>query len=162
MNAFLRLMFIICTWAIAPAFAGGPAPAEPEQPAPQSSAPAAPNAASQPTTAAPTNAASNATATTAATSEKPSTTQSPNAATPGKVVLVDKTMTDAQVRQLLAKGYRPQPRGDEVFYCRRETILGSHFEQKICKTAEQIMRDERDSQEMTGRMQQPMGSPTGR
>ena len=160
MNAFLRLMFITCTWAIAPAFAGGPAPAEPEQPAPQSSAPAAPNAASQPTTAAPTNAASN--ATTAATSEKPSTTQSPNAATPGKVVLVDKTMTDAQVKQLLAKGYRPQPRGDEVFYCRRETILGSHFEQKICKTAEQIMRDERDSQEMTGRMQQPMGSPAGR
>jgi hypothetical protein len=77
------------------------------------------------------------------------------------VVLVDKTMTDAQVKQLLAKGYKPQSRGGEVFYCRREAVLGSRFEQKICKLAEQLMRDEQDSKDMAQRMQQPMGSPAG-
>jgi len=77
------------------------------------------------------------------------------------VVLVDKTMTDAQVKQLLAKGYRPTSRGGEVFYCRREQVLGSRFEQKICKSAEQIMRDEVDSKDMAERLQQSTGSPAG-
>ena len=75
------------------------------------------------------------------------------------MVLVDKTMTDAQVKQLLAKGYRPQSRGSEVFYCRREAVLGSRFEQKICKSAEQVMRDEQDSKDMTQRLQENSGSP---
>jgi hypothetical protein len=70
-------------------------------------------------------------------------------------------MTDAQVKQLLAKGYRPQARGGEVFYCRREAVLGSRFEQKICRSAEQLMRDEQDSKDMTERMQQSMGTPPG-
>jgi hypothetical protein len=159
-NTFVRLLFVICICAITPAFAGGPAPTEPEQPASQSSAPAAPNAASQPATAQPST-TTNAASTTPATSEKTSTTQSPNAATASKVVLVDKTMTDAQVKQLLAKGYRPQARGGEVFYCRREAVLGSRFEQKICRSAEQLMRDEQDSKDMTERMQQSMGTPPG-
>ena len=123
MSTFVRLLSVICICAITPAFAGGPAPAEPEQPASQSSAPAAPNAASQPATAE-SSTTTNAASTTPATAEKTSTTQSPNAATANKVVLVDKTMTDAQVKQLLAKGYRPQARGGEVFYCRREQVLG--------------------------------------
>jgi len=77
------------------------------------------------------------------------------------VVLVDKTLTDAQVKELLSKGYRPQAHGDAVVYCRREVILGSHFESKICKPAEQIYRDEQDSKDMADRMQKPMGSPVG-
>jgi hypothetical protein len=156
-STFVRLLFVICTCVITPAFAGGPAPVEPEQPASQSSAPAASDAASQPATAAPSttaNAASN-----AATTPATSTTQSPNAATASKVVLVDKTMTDAQVKQLLAKGYKPQSRGSDVFYCRREAVLGSRFEQKICKSAEQVMRDELDSKDMTQRLQENSGSP---
>jgi hypothetical protein len=78
-----------------------------------------------------------------------------------KTVLVDKTLTNAQVKQLLAKGYKPQGRGDEVYYCRREQELGSRFEHKVCKTADQIMRDELDAQEMTGNVQKGMGSPSG-
>jgi hypothetical protein len=165
-STFVRLVFVICASAITPVFAGGPAP-EPEQPASQSSAPAASNTAAQPAAAASDKNASTAAPATSST-ENTAPTQTPNAtagassSSATKVVLVDKTMTDAQVKQLLAKGYRPQGQGDGVLYCRREPILGSHFEQKICRSAEEIMRDEQDAKEMTGRMQQPMGSPAGK
>jgi hypothetical protein len=79
-----------------------------------------------------------------------------------KTALVDKTLTNAQVKQLLAKGYRPQAGGDNVYYCRREPVLGSRFEHKICKTADQITRDELDAQEMTVNTQKAMISPAGK
>jgi len=153
-SAVVRLLFVICTCAVAQAFASGPASVEPEQSASQQSAPATADAAKQQSTSAPANnGVTNATATSTAT-EKTSTTQSPSSTVVvNKVVLVDKTLTDAQVKELLAKGYKPQARGSEVFYCRREPILGSKFEHKVCKSAEQIALAEKDSKEMTERIQ---------
>jgi hypothetical protein len=66
---------------------------------------------------------------------------------------VDKSLTDAQVKELLARGYKPQARGDEVLYCRREHQLGSRFETKICKTANPITRDELDGKETVQQLQ---------
>jgi hypothetical protein len=162
---------MICACAVTQAFAGGAASnsGEPEQPASQPGTDTAPQSAvaaqqsSQPATT-----ASDADAK-PSTSAKTSTSQSPAAAStattpadkPAKVVLVDTTLTDAQVKQLLAKGYRPQARGGDVYYCRREAELGSHFEKKVCKTAEQIKLDELQSKEMTEKMQRSMTSPTG-
>jgi hypothetical protein len=74
-----------------------------------------------------------------------------------QTVLVDKTLTNSQVKQLLAKGYKPQSHGDNVYYCRREQEMGSRFEHKVCKTADQITRDELDGQEMTQNAQKGMG-----
>jgi hypothetical protein len=166
-SAVIRLLFVICTCAIAQAFAAPPASAEPEPPAAQ--APAVANAASQPAATAQPSAADNAAK--PDTSDKASATQSSNAsdatanapAASGamKTVLVDKTLTNAQVKQLLAKGYKPQGRGDEVYYCRREQELGSRFERKVCKTADQITRDELDSQEIAENAQKGMSSPSG-
>lgn len=73
---------------------------------------------------------------------------------------MDKTLTDAQVKQLLARGYKPQSRGSTVYYCRREQQLGSRFESKVCKTADQISRDELDSKEMTEQAQRTFAAPT--
>jgi hypothetical protein len=147
---------MICACVVAQAFAGGPAPssAEPQQTASQS-----PPAASADATAQSAAPQSSSAATTA--SDKPSTDQKSStsqastttSATPTKVVLVDKTLTDGQVKQLLARGYKPQSHGDDVLYCRREQQLGSHFETKICKTAAQIQRDELDSKETMQNMQ---------
>jgi hypothetical protein len=69
-----------------------------------------------------------------------SSTTSPDAAktSSNKTVLVDKTVTDAQVKQLLAQGYKPQASGDSVWYCHREQVLGTHFETRVCRTAEQM------------------------
>jgi hypothetical protein len=68
---------------------------------------------------------------------------------------VDDTVTDAQLKQILSKGYKPsgQARGNEVYYCRRERELGSRFETKVCKTAAQILQDEQGSKEAAAHVQ---------
>lgn len=79
-----------------------------------------------------------------------------------KVVLVDDTVTDAQLKQILAKGYKPeaQARGNEVYYCRRERSLGTRFETKVCKTSGHILRDELQGKEVATRVQRTDGNPT--
>jgi len=64
---------------------------------------------------------------------------------------VDDTVTDAQLKQILRKGYKPagQARGNEVSYCRSERELGSRFETKVCKTAARILQEEEQGKEAT-------------
>jgi hypothetical protein len=81
-----------------------------------------------------------------------------------KVVLVDDTVTDAQLRQIRAKGYRPeaQARGNEVYYCRRERSLGTRFETKVCKTSGHILQDELQGKEVAARVEKDDGNKTQR
>lgn len=80
--------------------------------------------------------------------------------TAGKKVLVDDTVTDAQLKQILARGYKPdsQARGNEVYYCRRQRETGSRFETKVCKTAMRILQDELNGKDATGRLEQTSGN----
>jgi hypothetical protein len=77
------------------------------------------------------------------------------------VFLEDKTLTNAQVKELFARGYKPEARGSDVYYCRREQQLGSRFETRICKTAGQITETELASKETTEQMQRRGGTPSG-
>jgi predicted dinucleotide-binding enzyme len=74
---------------------------------------------------------------------------------PQKVILVDDTVNDAQLKQILARGYNPevQARGNEVYYCRVEHEIGTRFEKKLCKTATQIHDDELNGKEETFRLE---------
>jgi 3-oxoacyl-ACP reductase-like protein len=92
----------------------------------------------------------------------PETTASA-ATKPERLVLDDKTLTNAEVSQLLSQGYRPQKgRGDDVLYCRSEQPLGTRFAQKVCKSADQIKAQIRDSKDMAARQQMPSGNPAGK
>jgi len=86
------------------------------------------------------------------------------AARPGTRVLVDDTVSDAQLRQILAKGYRPehQAHGNEVYYCRRESELGSRFGTKVCRTAARILQEEQQGKEATTVVQQTPGTRAGK
>jgi len=85
----------------------------------------------------------------------------PAAAKAERVVLNDKTLTNAEVSQMFAQGYRPQKgRGDDVLYCRSEQPTGTRFPKKVCKTADQIKEQTRDSKDLTERQQMPSGNPT--
>jgi hypothetical protein len=77
-----------------------------------------------------------------------------------KVVLVDDTVTDAQLKQIRAKGYRPeaQARGNEVYYCRRERSLGTRFETKVCRTSGSILQDELQGKEVATRVEKNDGN----
>jgi hypothetical protein len=90
-------------------------------------------------------------------------TAAANVAKPQRLVLDDKTLTTAEVSQMLAQGYRPQKgRGDDVLYCRSEQPIGTRFAKKICKTADQIKAVTRDSKDITQQQQMPGWNPTGK
>ena len=73
---------------------------------------------------------------------------------------MDDTVTDAQLKQILAKGYKPesQARGNEVYYCRSEHETGSRFESKVCKTAARILLEEQQGKEATTNMERTVGN----
>ena len=154
MNTFVRLIPILFACVATQVVAGDP-------PAPKTVDPNKPAASA---------AAVNADAVPAATPaqakvepEASAPTAAANAAKPERLVLEDKTLTNAEVSQMLAQGYRPQKgRGDDVLYCRSEQPLGTRFAQKVCKTADQIKALNRDSKDMAARQQMPSGNPTGK
>ena len=95
-----------------------------------------------------------------ASSGKPDTATQPVANKPGKKVLVDNTVTDAQLKQILSKGYKPesQARGNEVYYCRSERELGTRFERKICRTGARILEEEQQGKEETAKLEETGGN----
>ena len=79
-----------------------------------------------------------------------------------KVVLVDNDVTDIQLKQILAKGYRPESRNGKTVYCRKETPMGTRFETKTCSTSAAILSTEQLSREQTSQGQRVIGQPSGR
>jgi len=61
-------------------------------------------------------------------------------ANPGRIVLEDKTLTNEEVRQIFAMGYKPVERHGDVYYCRREVETGSRFDKQICRTGDEVKR----------------------
>ena len=74
----------------------------------------------------------------------------PPAGRPLRRILVDDTLTDAQLKQILAKGYRPEAQapGHEVSYCRGEYLSGDRFVTKVCKTGRRILEDEQRGRDL--------------
>jgi hypothetical protein len=153
-NAVVRLLWVICAVLVADAFAADPDASKSERQSPsQPSGMAPPGAVAQSPAVAPTDPST----IRAATPDASSTSKSGTAAQPpvadksGKTVLVDDTVTGAQLRQILAKGYRPvgQAPGNEVSYCRREQLAGQRFQTKVCKTARRILEDEQRGKDLT-------------
>ena len=181
MNAAIGLLSVICAVVVADAFAADPNASNPNGRSPsQPSSVAPPEAVAQSPVPAP--AASSAMS--AATPDPPSIGKPDTAAKPGGMaassvtadaqpvanksrrkvlVLVDDTVTDAQLKQILAQGYRPEKQvfGNEVLYCRREQLTGDRFQTNVCKTAVRILEDERRGKDFTNSVQQ-IGLQTGR
>ena len=186
LSTVARLLLVICACAVARSFAAGSDATraeEPGQPASQSSSAAsaggippspsaAPSASSTATPEAPNPHPSSSGTSDAGTqpgnSETSPAAQSPGTSAagsgankPAKVVLVDDTVTAEQLKQILAKGYKPesQAAGHEVIYCRRERPMGTRFETKICKTSGRILQDELRGQDLARRAERTSGNP---
>ena len=148
MNTFVRLMPVLFACVATQVVAGDPPTpktVDPNKPA------ASPVAAS----------ADSASAANSAQSKADPATTAPPAAKPERLVLDDKTLTNAEVSQMFSQGYRPQKgRGDDVLYCRSEQPTGTRFPKKVCKSADQIKEQIRDSKDLTERQQMPSGNPT--
>jgi hypothetical protein len=136
-NTLIRLMPVIFACVAAQAFAGDP----PTPAAVEPAKPATPAATAD--TTAPTNPA-------------------PVPDKSHRLVLDDKSLTQAEVNRLLAQGYKPQRgRGDNVLYCRSEAPLGSRLEKKVCLSADQIKAVQQDSKDITEKLQRNAGNPAG-
>jgi hypothetical protein len=59
---------------------------------------------------------------------------------PTRIVLEDKSLTNEEVRQIFAMGYKPVERHGEVYYCRREVTTGSRFDEMTCRTGDEVKR----------------------
>ena len=153
MNAVVRVLWVICAVLVADAFAADPDASKPEGQSPSQPSGVAPvGVVAQSPAVAPTDPSTMRAATPDASSRsKPDTAaQPPVANKSGKNILVDDTVTEAQLKQILAKGYRPvtQAPGNEVSYCRGEQLSGERFQTKVCKTARRILEDEQRSKDL--------------
>ena len=84
------------------------------------------------------------------------------AATAAKVdksEIVDKAATDAQIKQMRARGYKPVNRNGILVYCRSEGQIGTHFEKQRCNTMDELKNAELTGKEYVNSIQQ-QGSST--
>jgi len=49
-----------------------------------------------------------------------------------------KPAVDPEENRLISEGYKLEMRNGQKVFCRREALLGSRFETKLCATAEQL------------------------
>jgi hypothetical protein len=59
----------------------------------------------------------------------------------------------AELKTLKAAGYKPEVHGSEIWFCRKETTLGSRFDKKICNTADQLQHIAADARQATDKIQ---------
>jgi hypothetical protein len=61
-------------------------------------------------------------------------------------------------RHLLARGYKKETHGSQTVYCRKEIKTGSHFETKVCGTAESMALAEQQARDLMQNSQNSSGS----
>jgi hypothetical protein len=110
--------------------------------------------AAKPTAAAPTSPSADSSAT---------TTPAPADGTKTVRMIVADPAAEARLKRLRAAGYKPEAHGDEVVFCRREPVLGTHFQKKVCNTAEQLESLAATSRDEVEQMQRDgmKGNPSG-
>ena len=112
-------------------------------------APPTPSTTSQtPAPSAPTSAAKTAAAMTAATPAKKDTSE--------KVNVAD---TEALIKRMRGRGYKPINRNGILVFCREEGQIGTHFPQTRCNTLDELKNAELTGQEYVKHIQQ-QASPT--
>lgn len=71
---------------------------------------------------------------------------------------------DTRLKKLRAAGYRTEMHGQDVVFCRKEPVLGTRFEHKVCHTAEELdnmSSNGRDTVETAQRNGLGVGNPKG-
>lgn len=127
----LALSAGLCSWVLADQPQTPAQPAAAQTPAPSSAGEAKPAAATAATTPAKTD----------------------------QSQIVNAADTDALIKKMRARGYKPVNRKGMLVFCRPEGELGTHFQRERCNTLDELKDAERTGQEYTNQIQQ-QGSPT--
>ena len=94
-----------------------------------------------------------------ATPAQPAASASSTASASAKAPAKEETQADADEKHVLARGYKKETHGNQTVYCRKEVKTGSHFETKICGTAESLALQERQARDLM-QSQSAAGSKT--
>ena len=125
--------------------------------------------AAKPTTPAPASPSGDSSATTTPASAEQSpgrkattTATSVDGTKPVRLIAGD-VAAEARLKRLRTAGYKPEAHGDELVFCRKEPVLGTHFQRKVCNTAEQLESLTSTSQDELEQMQRTgmRGNPSG-
>jgi hypothetical protein len=73
--------------------------------------------------------------------------------------VVNVAATEALIKKMRGRGYKPINRNGFLVFCRSEGQLGSHFERTRCNTLDELKNAELTGQEYTKQIQQ-QASPT--
>jgi hypothetical protein len=71
-----------------------------------------------------------------------------------KSEVVDVAATDAEIKQMRSRGYKPVNRNGTLVFCRDEGELGSHFQRTHCSTLKQLKDAELSGKEYVNSLQQ--------
>jgi hypothetical protein len=145
-------------WSAAPAdeppspAAQPPAAPSPAAPSPTAPSPTAPSPATQ-TTAAQTT-ASSAPSSAADAKAAPGTPAAPPTTKADKSDLVNVAATEAEIKQMRGRGYKPVNRNGTLVFCRDEGEIGTHFQRTRCSTLDQLKQAELSGKEYVNSIQQ--------
>jgi hypothetical protein len=131
MRIVIGILACLCICESSQVLATDPAPAA-SPPADASQAPAAATPAAAPSA-------------TQAASSTPAAASASASATPGVSAEDDK--------RLRAAGYKPTVQNGQTYYCKSEQVMGSRFEHKVCRTAEQVSADRNQGRDETEKSQ---------
>lgn len=100
----------------------------------------------------------------AVTQVKPAPEESAAVRPASRATSSDKTsetaaVTEARIKQMRGRGYKPEMRNGTLVFCRSEGQIGTHFEQTHCNTMDELNRAELTGKEYVNHIQQ-QGSPT--
>lgn len=62
--------------------------------------------------------------------------------------------TEAQIKQMRGRGFKPVARNGTMLFCRDEGQLGTHFQRTRCSTLEQLKQAEQTGKEYVNSVQQ--------
>ncbi len=89
-----------------------------------------------------------------ATPEPAATAAKPPVAAPAKAEAVSADgVTKEELKRLHAAGYKQKTRGNQIVYCRVESVLGTRFDREMCATARDLDYIRSNSQELATQIQ---------
>jgi hypothetical protein len=68
--------------------------------------------------------------------------------------IVNVAATEAEIKQMRSRGYKPVNRNGTLVFCREEGELGSHFQRTRCSTLKQLKDAEQSGKEFVDTLQQ--------
>jgi hypothetical protein len=101
----------------------------------------------------------------AGATDAPATAKPAATAPPGTPANVDKSevvnvaATEAQIKQMRGRGYKPVNRNGTLVFCRDEGEIGTHFVRTRCSTLDELKQAELSGKDFINQIQQ-QGSPT--